>query len=318
MSTSDQADLLKLSRDKLKQLCKERGHKGYSKCTKPQLVALLGSDALTKFHPSMATTTPSSASVPQKRPESGSAGLEEPTSKKQRRPNQILSTGSLSVKSSTTSAPSQTSNPHLTQKLPPLHDLVAPPMSTALAALAAAPSSNNIPIFPSTPRLRSQPSGFINAARITPNLQSRDCMEERTTFPVTEPSLRLPASRNGRSQSSKKFLPPQKNVSNSHLGLRGPQNASCSASVTHQSNAAVEPLSPPYLDFPVLPVPVLEPIGMPPSIIGRKQVHSWSIILCGISDTERRACILVSRVFRYAGNPRSAHFILSLSSLPLC
>ena len=40
---------------------------------------------------------------------------------------------------------------------------------------------------------------------------------------------------------------------------------------------------------------------MPPSISDRKKVHSWSIILSGISDTDRRACILVSRMFRYAG-----------------
>lgn len=51
MSTPDQADLLKLSRAQLKQLCRERGHTGYSKCTKPQLVALLGSDTPFGGHP---------------------------------------------------------------------------------------------------------------------------------------------------------------------------------------------------------------------------------------------------------------------------
>ncbi|KAF9644539.1 hypothetical protein BDM02DRAFT_3078011, partial [Thelephora ganbajun] len=54
------------------------------------------------------------------------------------------------------------------------------------------------------------------------------------------------------------------------------------------------------LDFSAHTVPILHLIGMPPSISGRKNVHSWSILLSGISDTDRRVCILVSRTFRYA------------------
>lgn len=58
-----------------------------------------------------------------------------------------------------------------------------------------------------------------------------------------------------------------------------------------------------YLDYPQLfsESPVLVPITLPPKLAHRKYVHKWSVILSGISDKERRSCVLVSRMFRYAG-----------------
>lgn len=42
-------------------------------------------------------------------------------------------------------------------------------------------------------------------------------------------------------------------------------------------------------------------ISLPPSISDRKRVQRWAVIFCGLDDSERRACCLVSRVIRYAG-----------------
>ena len=56
-----------------------------------------------------------------------------------------------------------------------------------------------------------------------------------------------------------------------------------------------------YLDFTSSALPTLKPIDMPPSLSQRKHVQAWSIILSGLSDSDRRQCSLVSRLFRYAG-----------------
>jgi hypothetical protein len=58
-----------------------------------------------------------------------------------------------------------------------------------------------------------------------------------------------------------------------------------------------------HFDFPLLPFDslALAPITLPPKLSRRKHVHRWSVILSGLSDEERRQCILVSRLFRYSG-----------------
>ena len=57
-----------------------------------------------------------------------------------------------------------------------------------------------------------------------------------------------------------------------------------------------------HLDFPgLLDSLVLMPITLPPKLSQRKRVHTWSIILSGLSNEERRRCTLVSRMFRYSG-----------------
>lgn len=58
-----------------------------------------------------------------------------------------------------------------------------------------------------------------------------------------------------------------------------------------------------HLDFPApMPVPQLPSITLPPSLSQRKRVQHWAIILSGLTDAERRCCVLVSRMLRYAGN----------------
>ncbi|KAI0826725.1 hypothetical protein BC628DRAFT_1319527 [Trametes gibbosa] len=57
-----------------------------------------------------------------------------------------------------------------------------------------------------------------------------------------------------------------------------------------------------YLDLPApsADLPTLRSITLPPSLAQRKRVGRWAIILSGLSNTERTACVLVSRTFRYA------------------
>jgi hypothetical protein len=58
-----------------------------------------------------------------------------------------------------------------------------------------------------------------------------------------------------------------------------------------------------HLDFPQNSIDalVLTPITWPPKLSMRKYVYRWSVILSGISNKERRQCVLVSRMFRYSG-----------------
>jgi len=309
MSTSDQGDLLKLSREQLKQLCRERGHKGYSKCTKPQLVVLLGSGTPSKSNPSVMTTTlppkedtPLSAPVSRKRPEPGSFGPAQSVTKKQKRPNPIPSGDSPSIQSPTVPAPTKTKRkPRIAQKLPIIRESFASPVSTIPVTTkrpSLPPVSQFLPVsnhslgLPQSPKLSTR-------SRVVPNSQPhiRAANEPGVgTSSLTADPPQRQFGGTGRTQVFKKFLDPRNGANSSHPPLRDPQNIPPATSLR---NASVEPLPSPYLDFSVLPGPVLGTIGMPPS--APEKAHSWSIILSGISDAERRTCILVSRLFRYAG-----------------
>ena len=311
MSTSDQVDLLKLSREQLKQLCRERGHTGYSKCTKPQLVVLLGTDTPSKFNPSMMTTilppkedTPLFVPVSRKRLGSGSSGPGDSVVKKQKRPNPTLPGDTPSIQSPTVSASSKTKRkPRIAQKLPIVREVFASPVFTIPTTIqrpSLPPVSQLLPSLVSAHSLGlPQPPKLSTKSRAVPNSQphSRTANEQEsgTLSLTTDPTQRSPGG-NGRAQVYKKFLDPRNGAMISHPPLRKPQDIPPSTSLR---NAVVEPLPSPYLDFSVPPVPVLGVIGMPPST--PEKVHSWSIILSGISDAERRACTLVSRLFRYAG-----------------
>lgn len=218
--------------------------------------------------------TPLSAFIPKKRLESSSSGLEGPIPKKQKCPNQIPPKASPFARPSTPSAPPKAKQKSpVAQKLPIPHKLLAPPMSTTPATvshperqLVFTPTSHLSPRSPESMNPSPWPSG-------------------KSIHPHT----------------SKKFLDPRKTAPSGHLIPHGPQNTVTSI------NAAPSPITPAdssptlYLGLSELPVPVLSQIGMPPSISDRKRVGPWSVILSGISDTERRSCILVSRMFRYAG-----------------
>jgi len=310
MSTSDQVDLLKLSREQLKQLCRERGHTGYSKCTKPQLVVLLGSDTPSKFNPSMMTSTLpskqntlSSAPVSGKRLEPGSSGLGESVAKKQKRRNPTPAGDTPSIQSPTVSAPSKTKRkPRIAQKLPIIHKSLASPVSTIPTTIqqqSLPPVSQLLPSLVPNHLLSLPRPPKLSKSRAIPNLQlhsrAANDQESGTSSLTTDPPQR-PSVGNGHTQVFKRFLDPRNGATFNHRPLRGPQDV---PSPTSLRNMSVEPLPSPYLDFSVLPTPAIGAIGMPPST--SEKVHSWSIILSGISDTERRACILVSRLFRYAG-----------------
>ena len=53
-------------------------------------------------------------------------------------------------------------------------------------------------------------------------------------------------------------------------------------------------------DF-VAPIPHLSNITLPPSLVQRKRIQQLAIVLSGLTNQERAACVLVSRAFRYAG-----------------
>ncbi|OSX60033.1 hypothetical protein POSPLADRAFT_1048467 [Postia placenta MAD-698-R-SB12] len=68
----------------------------------------------------------------------------------------------------------------------------------------------------------------------------------------------------------------------------------------------------PYLEFPPSPrPPELASITLPPSLSQRKRVHRWAVILSGLSNEERKQCVLVSRMFRYAVYLSASHTLKS-------
>lgn len=66
------------------------------------------------------------------------------------------------------------------------------------------------------------------------------------------------------------------------------------------------------LDRFVASIPTLHPISMPPSLVHRKRVYRWAVILSGLDNKGRAACMLVSRAFRYAGTVTSSYKFDSL------
>ncbi|KZT64625.1 hypothetical protein DAEQUDRAFT_601748 [Daedalea quercina L-15889] len=80
------------------------------------------------------------------------------------------------------------------------------------------------------------------------------------------------------------------------------KNAHISAS--RGPSAALQHTNPPvfyHLDFLLAaPIPQLTSINLPPSLAQRKRVQHWAIILSELSNAERRQCVLVSRMVRYA------------------
>lgn len=313
MSASGQTDLLKLTREQLKRLCKEHGHTGYSKCTKPQLVALLGSDTPSKSNSSTSSVAllpildaSSSSSTSKKRPKSGS-GTGGPVSKKQKRPNLIPPSSPPLV----SSVPSKTGrNPSVPR------DLFVSPVPTApvfvslaiqqrpvLPMLSLPPSITDYSLGLPQPPSQSHPASNLQAYT-----HEAEEQERKITFPVIDNSHWL-YSGDARTQP-KKFLDPRISMKDGHLAPCGPQDTLRPTILPPSPSVSMEQLPIPYLDFPMLPVPAFDLIGMPPSIQDRKKVCSWSIILSGIADADRRACVLVSRMFRHAGKP-----VLHLRSL---
>lgn len=92
--------------------------------------------------------------------------------------------------------------------------------------------------------------------------------------------------------------------------------SACQQSTSNPSRS--EAFSLPQSSFLQLPVatnpPALGPITLPPSLSHRKRVASWAIILCQLSDSDRRQCALVSRLFRYSGNVQNSGSHVNLAT----
>ena len=113
----------------------------------------------------------------------------------------------------------------------------------------------------------------LRSAMSPPNLSTLDAVTKGTKFKPLKSSL-LPTSANY-SRATPVSAPP-------------PGRASESVSLY-------------YLDFPLSSPLPLHPITLPPSLLQRKRLPRWSIILSGIFEEDIVSCIQVSRMFRYAG-----------------
>lgn len=289
MSTVEGQDLSKLTVPQLKALCKERNLTGYSKLGKAALVLKLTESATTGSGGS------SNAKVAQKAVSISNGPVQD-------NPPDALK------------GPEKTANPKKRPLVEVQEERPAKRQSCAVAPTPHARSKSTIPSSvqpPVTPAvLPVEPSAqpALPALANTSNLRRIDVASACSTTLKVATGAVLPQSL--ARASGKRFKPlvlPKPLVqhlksgltsANASTGTKRPSIASKLPTPSKQQEAVLG-----YLDFsPSACLPTLAPITMPPHVSQRKRVHSWAVILSEVSDRDRANCVLVSRMFRYAGS----------------
>ncbi|KAH7885373.1 hypothetical protein F5I97DRAFT_1810885 [Phlebopus sp. FC_14] len=290
--SSTTADLSKLTVPQLKALCRERCIIGYSKLSKAALVQKLSETPVT--------------STPARHSGAVSSGSSNSLTKVP------------TVKDGASPAAS-----HVAQETTALNPLVH--LSTANAAIK---SSSRIPTtavtktFHCAKRL-AHTVDSIPKKRHTNNSTVEELHESTTPSGLTIDSCSSaahtvkdqPVPVNGpldvkmsavcdstqRLGAAKRFQPLITSVRKSPIA-RG-------QSTITQSQTNMKVLSPQSLTSTCFDVPPLENISLPPKTSDRKRVYRWAIILSMLLDEDRKACCLVSRMFRYAVYLSAAHIL---------
>lgn len=131
--------------------------------------------------------------------------------------------------------------------------------------------------------------------------------EESTGAPTTVSNVRIETAKHP--EASSQSLARKQVIASRHPSTQlkrfVPPRTIQRNSLTKAHQSSNHPIQP-CIDFisfdgPSLVCLSLKPIEMPPSLSQRKRVHAWSVILSGLSNSERRQCVLVSRMLRYAG-----------------
>ncbi|KDQ62567.1 hypothetical protein JAAARDRAFT_189868 [Jaapia argillacea MUCL 33604] len=185
--------------------------------------------------------------------------------------------------------------------------------SAALTPIGRTSLSTSVSIIPNT-RITSE-----NTPPNAEPLAAQGSMSVPIPLEFTLPTLGITPTPTNKPSTAKRFkplvvanrplIPTNQSATSTHTALlHSPSRASIPAPLTspgltnHDSNS---------LRFPLpLPLPTLKPITFPPKLSERKRVGRWAVILSGLGDEERRVCVRVCKMFRYAVY-LSAHTILT-------
>jgi hypothetical protein len=156
-------------------------------------------------------------------------------------------------------------------------------------SISTTPNTNPLIGLPKAPNSALQSSMFNVMS--DPKCAGQSTISSSSLRPDHRPHITPgPSPKRFRPLVTKKQITP----SGSHLVAVSPATPAFSRSGNSTSGR--------YLDFAPTPTsPSLRPIKLPPSLSQRKHVQQWSILLSGIPNSDRRACVLVSRMFRYSG-----------------
>ncbi|KZP31480.1 hypothetical protein FIBSPDRAFT_776099, partial [Athelia psychrophila] len=290
-ATAPPADLSKLTVPQLKALCKERGISGYSKLSKPALLQKLA-DRGTGTPLARVVPVNSAGTICSQSADTSSSGTSKknPPTAPHRKP-QKTEKRPAQKKQKSMGLPSQIINPPIT-------------ISPISVPETGRVTSNMIP--PATPTSKSQPF-VLSSTRVS------------LPLPISPVALINPASAALISPNTPRITPPQKSQMPNGAPKSTNQANPKRFKPLHVKNDAHTLLQTPLPPTGILARPkspaqkscleyqklnpesvVLTIITLPPKLAQRKHVHKWSIILSGISDAERRQCVFVSRMVRYA------------------
>jgi hypothetical protein len=168
-------------------------------------------------------------------------------------------------------------------------DAVLPEAHIFTQSISTTTNANSLIGLPKAPNSELQPSMFN--VRSDPKCSSQSTISSSSLKTDHHPHITPgPAPKRFRPLVTKKQITP----SGSYLIAVSSATTAFSRSGNTTSGR--------YLDFTPTPAsPSPRPIKLPPSLLQRKHVHQWSILLSGITNSDRRACVLVSRMFRYSG-----------------
>lgn len=281
-SMSSLPDFTKLTVPQLKALCKDKRITGYSKLTKAALVEKLNAFPSA---PTVANTI-----LPSNHAESSQALADLASS-------QAIKTVPTPPRASTPSQPAVTHKelvvPTVSKKRP-APDQIDKPAKKPRAITSMQPAEIS----------KADPKNVKNATTSTQVLKdpvsahALSSTASTNTFKVpelpTQPAVPKPTLPKN---SAKRFKPLTITAQSQSPLTKSPSLLPQIPTKTPSSTLS----SLRYLEFNPSPEVSLSLITKPPSIAQRKRVQPWALILSGISDAERRKCVLVSKMIRYAG-----------------
>ncbi|KAJ7147548.1 hypothetical protein C8R43DRAFT_1195974 [Mycena crocata] len=151
--------------------------------------------------------------------------------------------------------------------------------------------------------INSLTSNGISPSR-TPDVPKRPSTTSSSTVNTSPAKKRKLAPPLPTTKTATVFLPPKKAASTAS-NLTSPPPSEQVAPVVPVATIVAKvsiPATLYHLDLPISPIPApLSAITLPPSLSQRKRVPRFAILLSGVADEDLRNCVLVSRMFRYAG-----------------
>ncbi|KAJ7288459.1 hypothetical protein C8J57DRAFT_1166183 [Mycena rebaudengoi] len=301
--TVSEAELKNLTVPQLKALCKEKKLVGYSKLAKPIFALATTTHAKNRIDvvSSAASARPAPAvripAVPQ-----------QPSVSQPNRKN--ISDKFLTTSTSSTS--SQLVSTFRVPAVPQQPDSESTSVdSNSVSTGPPAKKRKTTPAKASTPSAPNARDDLAPRASLTPAASSEPPpLKKRKVVPSPTHSTPAPNTAYKAPPAQKRFVP---------LVIQKPLSAKVTPTPSSPP-AAILPLHADnkmlcHLDFPTpLPPASLSAITLPPSVSQRKRVPRYALLLSQVADEDLRNCVLVSRMFRYAGKSHHHTFIFYLSA----